>query len=620
MPFARTSPRTPRPTARARARLGLSIALIFALLPARAALAAPQVEVKMSARPEIVSVGDQVQLEIRVDALGGRIDRVELPDLGAFSILSHRRSSPVRFQFGLRGAAQVEATEIHQFTLRAELPGEHRLAAPVAMVEGERYEGTPVTIRVEGDPRGAPDVRSSEPLDDDPVSTPLDDVFDARAFLRAKVDRTEVYVGEQITLEIEYYSRLRGSPRFSKEPSTDGFWVHDLLDPNRPPPERREIVRGVPFQVYTVKRVAAFPLRAGKLDIGAATLEIVATTAFGFAQGEKLVRHAKPVTITVKPLPNGTPSRALVGQFDLRANIDRRTLRVGEAATLEVVVEGRGHVRDLELGLPEIRGLRVLAPETETSTRIQNGRLHGRRVTRFLIIAEQPGTFRIPGFSVPTFDPETETSQRLTSNAVVIHVAGDDGAIPDEPPIASEPDELEPPASDSEELGVLRGRADLRRRSSALADRGTFWALLLAPPVVLALAFGFGALARRRRKERGRRERERRHQRLLDEARAKRREGDAKGLYAALASSIHAALEELLGESTRGLTHAEIAQKLAAVGAPNELVTRTIEELEGLDFARFAAESTHAEEMDRAMLRITAILDRLDALAKGGRA
>jgi hypothetical protein len=583
--------------------------------------AAPQVEVKMSARPESVAVGGRVELEVRVDSLGGRIDRVELPSLDGFTILAQRRSSPVRFQFGLRSGAQVEATEIHQFTLRADTPGEFQLAAPVAVVEGERYEGTPVRVEVTGAAPLDPGPLQSLP-DDEPPAAPssvgasADEVFDARAFIRASVDRDAVFVGEQVTYEIELYVRVNGSPRFTKEASTDGFWVHDLLDPNRPSPERQELVRGVPFRVYTIKRVAAFPMRPGKLQIGAPTLEIASTSAFGLVRGEKLVRQGKPIAIAVKPLPNGTPQSALVGQFTLNATIDRRTLKVGEAATLTVVVEGQGHVRDLDLGIPRAQGLRVLAPETDTSVSIRGGKVVGRREARFLIIAEEPGTRRIPGFAVHAFDPSTKETIRLASPGIALQVTDDAGVLPSFPEddLAAHQDTG---AGESSALGSLRGRSELRRASPALAERPLFIALLAVPPVLVALALATRAWARRRRDEHGKRERERRHQHLLLEARRHRRIDDAPGLYAALASAIHAALEDLLGQSTRGLTHRELEAALGTRGAPKDLITRAIEELEGLDFARFAAEGTSSEEMDRSMSRSAAILDRIDALKKG---
>jgi hypothetical protein len=603
-----------------RTRTGLAGAFFLALFTisiACPALAAPQVEVKMLARPESVTVGARLELEIRVDSVGGRIDRVDLPELPGFTVLGHRRSSPVRFQFGMRSGAQVEATEIHQFTLRADAPGSFEIAAPVAIVEGARYEGAPVRIDVAGSTDDFPSPAQSGPDDpavQEPVSTPLDEVFDARAFLRTSVDRDEAFVGEQITFEVELYTRVGGSPRFTKEPSTDGFWVHDLLDPNRPPAERREVVKGVPFHVYTIKRVAAFPMRAGKLVIGAPTLEFASTSAFGLVRGDKLVRHGKPVNVEVKPLPDGTPRTALVGQFTMRSDVDRRTLRVGEAATLTVVVEGRGHVRDVELSIPKTRGVRVLAPEVDTSTTIRGGKVHGKREARFLIIAEEPGTRRIPGFAVHAFDPATETTTRLATPGVMLQVTDDAGALPDLPDDDAEPDEPSDPGS----LGALRGRSELRRQAPTLAERPAFLGWLAAPPALLVLALALRTLVRKRRTERGRRERERRHQRLLVEARRHRRHGDAPGLYSALASAIHAALEELLGKSARGLTHRELEGSLEAHGAPRDLIVRTIEELEGLDFARFAAESTQPEEMDRAMNRIATILDRIEALKKRG--
>src|SRR5690606_30036730 len=125
---------------------------------------------------------------------------------------------------------------------------------------------------------------------------------------------------------------------------------------------------------------------------------------------------------------------------------DRRALRVGEAASLNVVVEGRGHVRDLDLEVRDVPGVRALAPEIDTTTSIRGGVVHGRREARFLLIAEEPGTHRIPGFVVHAFNPETGETQRLATPGFLLQVVDAGGDLPpppseDETADASYPDD-----------------------------------------------------------------------------------------------------------------------------------------------------------------------------------
>lgn len=626
-------------SALARAALTMSalsralLVTFFAIAPlfiAAKASAAPQVEIQSFARPERVTQGQRLTLEIRVDVIGGRIDRVELPSLDGFTILGHQKSSPVRFQFGLRGRSNVEASEIHTFTLRADQAGELRIDAPKAVVEGSTYEGTPLRVEVTAPAPSptapSPDPSSGSTLPSSPARPPPadqhssaqssdpNDLFDARVFIRTMVDRDEIYLGEQLTYTIELYTRINGSPRFSKEPGLDGFWLHELVDIDQPTEERREIVRGVPFRVYTLRRVAAFPLRTGELHIEAPILQMSLSSAFGLSRGETLERRGQRQTVRVKPLPSGVPNDALVGDFTIRSRVDRDRVKVGEAITYTVELEGYGNLSDLDLPIPDLPGLRVLAPERNLTITPRRGKVVSRLETRFLIIAEEPGRPTIPPLSLASFNPATESPKTLRTREIRLNIRDESGAMPppsDAPP-EHEPEAVEPIDPDASRLGSFRLRSELRMARRSLPEHPLFLLALALPPLTFAGALFARWFRRRRDEERELRDRARRHQQLLVEARERRRETDAAGLYAAIGGAIHAALDALLEKSTRGMTHRELSELLRERGLPRDLVERLIEELEGLDFARFSQSSAAVDEMDRALSRAESLLDRID--------
>ena len=91
-----------------------------------------------------------------------------------------------------------------------------------------------ITVTAAGGPPivGAPG--TSPGTSSAPPSGALDGaLYDDQAFLRTVVDRSEPYVGEQVTVTIYLYIRgsLTSMPTATHEPTTDGFWIQDLLGP-----------------------------------------------------------------------------------------------------------------------------------------------------------------------------------------------------------------------------------------------------------------------------------------------------------------------------------------------------------------------------------------------------
>ena len=60
-----------------------------------------------------------------------------------------------------------------------------------------------------------------------------------------------------------------------------------------------------------------------------------------------------------------------------------------------------------------------------------------------------------------------------------------------------------------------------------------------------------------------------------------------------------------------GLPHAALRTRLVAEGFDDDLVQRVINELEGADFARFAASGVSKDEMERCRQRTAAIIERI---------
>jgi hypothetical protein len=134
------------------------------------------------------------------------------------------------------------------------------------------------------------------------------------------------------------------------------------------------------------------------------------------------------------------------------------------------------------------------------------------------------------------------------------------------------------------------------------------WLLALPPLFFLLFAIGVGV----KRRHTGRKTTAEAIQRaLIGEARLALRNDDPRALYDRVVASITHALETRIGESVRGLPNAELRPRLVAAGLDDDLVQRVINELEGADYARFAASGIDAKEMQRCLQRTETIVERI---------
>lgn len=601
---------------------------VFALLLMPGAVLAQRVSVVTTTSAAQVEAGAPFSMQVRADCDGCQIQNLELPSLDQFDVLGRSVSQPMQFQMGA-GATQIQAAVIHNLRLRARQVGRVRIGAAVAVVNGQRHTGNVVDLQVVGAGQGsvAGGQLAGTPLPDPgaPVATgPLDGAnLDGVAFLRTVVDPPEVVVGQQVTVTLLFYTRVSArNLQPEREISTDGFWVHDLIGPNSPPPRaNREVVAGVPYDVHVIRHFAAFPLEAGDLVLGAPRMTIHTGGGFMFgSRPEALVRDGVPVTVHVRPLPPPATRGAVVGRYQLRAQLDRDTVRTGDAVTLTAIVEGEGNLRDVELALAAIPGLRAHPPRREDDIRALGVRVGGTTRVEWLLVAEQPGTFTLPPLTLSVFDPYTDRYETLASQPLTLRVEGAPLApTAVDAGVASAGSDA-PTVSTAAPIGEIRTRSELLRAQAPLSSSPVYWAALFGVPSLLLVAWG--VLAQRAR----RRQRDQSADRLaaglvrerLDAAKRAVKSADVAAFYTSVAAALRAALEGRLGEPVGSLTHAQLGERLVRAGMGADLRKRLVEELEGCDFARFSAEAGSDTEMERCLQRVRAMVQRIERFSPGG--
>lgn len=557
-----------------------------------------------------VAVDDPFRVEVSCEAQGAEAGMPELPDLSRFEVLSRQFSRPMQFTFGNGGTQQVvQSSSRVAMLLRGHEPGRFEIGPARIQIGGRTVESNTITISVGGSTANGPNTNQNAPSSPQgPPAGPLDGaVYDDNAFVRTVVDRREVALGQQVTVTYYLYVRsLATAPQVTQQPSTDGFWVHDLLDRNAPPEALVQSVGNNTFRVYTLRRFAAFPLRAGTLTLGAMELQVPVGNPLDmiFGGGQAAVaRSSVPVNVTVIE-PSGAPDglRRHVGTLEVTSTLDRAQIPTGDAVTLDLHLSGIGHVESTDTPTLNIPGLRILQPEISQRTTVVRERVGGEKNVRWLIVAEQPGTYTIGPFRWAVWNPETQQWSTVEAPALTLTAAGN--AMPTQTPEVETETSVEAPTQDeTAAFGPVRTESVFARRTTRIASAWWYQAGLAFGPLAL-VAFGVVSLLRRRRDQHfalnagARQARDARKK--LDQCAQALSANDARAFYSGLASALRSALEVRLGGAIGSLTFPELRRTLRERGMDTALIDSIIADLELAEMARFSSAGSSESEMKQA--------------------
>jgi len=405
----------------------------------------------------------------------------------------------------------------------------------------------------------------------------------------------------------------------NQQPSTDGFWVQDLLPAQRTLEPHRQTVRGVPYSVYLIRRFAAFPLRTGELTIGGLGLRVQTGHGFGFVRtGGVLERTGAARTVSVRALPAPAPAGAFVGEATVEARLDRSQVATGDAVTLTLGARvTAGNVRDIRFTLPDIEGLRILQPRHNDVVTHPQDRVGGTRTTEWLIVPQAPGEYDIPALALPIFNPATGAWSSASTPRLRLVAVGN--AIPTtiDPPTDEPAEGLDIADEESEpdiEFGSVRSESEFTRDHDTLSEAPWFGPSFGAAPLLLLLLFlGRRTLARAQAKQAENPERHGQREartRLSDATRAAKA-GESRKVYAHCSAALTRALDSRCSEPTGGLSRPQLRRLLGDEGVGQADINALLTAFEEWDSARFSPGSDDATILKGATRQCDALLRRI---------
>ncbi len=261
-----------------------------------------------------------------------------------------------------------------------------------------------------------------------------------KVILRAEVDKSRVYKGEQIVVSYYLYRRVRMlNVQVDKFPQLPGFFREELEMPVMQPRMESEsvVLDGVPYQRSLLTRYAAYPLQEGELSLDPMGVKYTYYADSGISDdGDDPIMNlfksmapreasveSQPVKVEVVPLPtDGRPASFSggLGDFEVVSAVDKTQTRANEAITLTIKVEGRGNVA--AVGEPKIKWPQnIEVYDTKSSVKTARGGL-GTKIFETLLIPRTAGVVTLPGAEFSFFDPAKKKYVTRTTEPIQVSV------------------------------------------------------------------------------------------------------------------------------------------------------------------------------------------------------
>lgn len=385
----------------------------------------------------------------------------ELPELNDFEILQQWTGQEARASFVTTPQGpRFETVRVFRFNymLLPKREGQFTIGSARIIIEGKSYLTKRITVRVEpgasaqARPRGGgrqppggviPPPGLFDDEEDDIFSQLLrrgtiprggtktlpmnpEDAF----FIQVETDKTEAYVGEQVT--VSWYLYTRGQIRdldTLKYPSLRGFWKEEIELATHLN-FVSEVVNGIPYKKALLASFALFPIKEGSavIDPYQAKCSVYPPVdafgnAFGFGKAYTYTKASQAVKVQVKPLPvEDRPAdfSGAVGDFQVTADVKENFAVTGQPFEFKIRFEGRGNAKLIDLPpFQPPEGMELY--ETRKEAKFFPSGMSYKDFS-LLMIPRREGDFTIPSLSVSIFDPVQKRYVSKTTEPVMVRV------------------------------------------------------------------------------------------------------------------------------------------------------------------------------------------------------
>lgn len=585
--------------------------------------------------PKAVVVGDNFKLVYTVNVSNAKKLRIaEIDD--CFEVLtgpsiSSRSSTSIR-----NGKIESSSSVSHTYVLVGTKEGEYTIPGATVEVGNSTYTSNSVKIKVlpadDSSQQGGNNNSAASyatPASDEPTSSKGEGISNSSLFMRAIVNKTDVYEQEAVLLTFKVYSLVDLRSLTNKMPDLKNFHVQEIELPKEKEFEL-EHYNGKNYHTLTWCQYVLFPQQSGVLEIPSTTFEgVVAQSVQSndifdmFFNGGRYVETNKtlitqPIKINVKPLPGGKSSSFTggVGNFTISSDISTTEVKENEAVTITVTLSGSGNMKLVKT--PEIvcpNDFEVYDPKIDNRFTVKSSGQQGEKVYEYLIIPRHSGQYTIPGIEFQYFDVPSASYKTLSTQDFSLNVLKGEGAsVADISGYVSK-----------EELKYVG--QDVRFRTTGNKVRNydrlffnslLFWILIFVMLLALAIVFAVntGVFASNENADRSRKKRANSVAvKRMKSAHKLMAENQKDGFYDEVFKALYGYVGDKLNIPVAELSKDNIAAKLGSCNISDEEISHVMKLIEDCEFARYSP-GDDAQRMDQVYTEAVDMIEQLDNLLR----
>jgi len=269
-----------------------------------------------------------------------------------------------------------------------------------------------------------------------------------QVFLKAIPSKTEVFVGEPLTVEYKLFTKVGVyNYQVEKLPDAVGFWAEEVPSSTQPRLVS-EIVEGVRYNTAVLKTVIYYPTKSGELVIDPLKTELEIEVKSNqrnsrrfsdpffndpFFSGNRKANKdflSNPLVIKVQSLPEPRPRNfsGAVGQFQIKANLDTNAVFANDAVGLNITLSGSGNFKSIQIPDPVLpEGIDMFKPERSESVSIRNMRHSGSKRSTYLLVPRVAGELALDPIEFSYFDPSAKRYVKRSTGPLGLRVLDAEG-------------------------------------------------------------------------------------------------------------------------------------------------------------------------------------------------
>ncbi|NNM16078.1 MAG: protein BatD, partial [Bacteroidia bacterium] len=326
---------------------------------------------------------------------------------------------------------------------------------------------------------------------------------DKNLFVRAIVNKTNVYQGEDLVVTFRLYHKINVSRILDmRAPALSGFWS-EQIELNRQSQVGTEVYKGVKYNTYDIMKMVLFPQRNGNLEIDPFEAEFLANIPVNNqrrndpfniflrnTQEVQLSSKTSAIRINVKPLPANAPKtfNGAVGRFSFDVNCSPLQIETNDAVNLNLKIKGKGNLTLIEspkVNLPS--NLESYEPKVSNRVSKTAGGVSGTKSFEYIIIPRVPGKHIIDPITFTYFDLTKKSYVTLNSRPYTIDVSGEADAISQSGGVNKADVEL----LNDDIRFIKTGNILLTKANTQFIASPVFYLLMALPILFFGLVLGF---------------------------------------------------------------------------------------------------------------------------------